>query len=105
MTSIYKCESIFDHNPTAEELATLGMESAEEIEFARKCAAKASRPDWRELCFLFDMRNQKEKVDEYFEKARKDGYEDLFTLQHELAGVAFDSSLLNSMKIRLDGRK
>lgn len=86
MAFLYKCESIFDHNPTPKELAIFGMESAEEIEFAKKCAAKASKPDWRELCFLFDMRGQQGKVDEYFKKARKDGFDDMFTLGHELAG-------------------
>ncbi|WP_035238137.1 hypothetical protein [Desulfobacter vibrioformis] len=86
MAFLYKCESIFDHNPTAKELTTLGMESADEIDFAKKCRAEATKVHWRQLCFLFDMRGQKEKVDEYFEKARKDGFDDLFTLGHELAG-------------------
>ncbi len=86
MSFMFKYESIFDHNPTKEELAAAGYETQEDIERRKKYAAEADSVDFWSLCRLFQRRGQIAKVNEYLQRAKKEGFKDLFTLRHELAG-------------------
>lgn len=86
MSFIFKYESIFDHAPTRQELASSGYETDEEIRDLKEHLAKSDGVDFWALCFLFKKRGQQNKVDEYFKRAQEEGCPDTFTLGHELAG-------------------
>ncbi len=86
MSFMFKYESIFDHNPTPEELAASGYETPDDIEMYKKELAAAESVDFWELCFFFQDRGQTAKVDALLKQAEKEHFQDLFTLRHELAG-------------------
>ena len=86
MAFMSKCESIFDHGVTRQELADSGYETDEEVRAYKQAVSEYTEVDFWALCFLFQKRGWHDKVKEYFKRAEKEGCPDTFTLGHELAG-------------------
>lgn len=79
-------KSIFDYAPTREELAQLGLATDQQVDEYRQIDATEEGSDWWRLCFLFAERGDQAEVDRLLVEAEKEGFTDLYTLEHELAG-------------------
>lgn len=93
MSFLFKQESIFDHNPTPEELAWFGLESKEQIIREKEYMRQTDTADLGRICHLFKRRGDKKRLDLYFKRAQEDSKIDSLTLGHELAGGCIQSDL------------
>jgi hypothetical protein len=69
-----KVETIFDHNPTADELTMIGLHSwfddyEERVARRKKILEEADEPDYFKIGLLFDRRGDTKRAEEYLAKA------------------------------------
>jgi hypothetical protein len=69
-----KVETIFDHNPTEDELTMVGLhpwypDYQERVARRKKWMEEADEPDYFNIGLLFDRRGDAERATEYFSKS------------------------------------
>jgi hypothetical protein len=69
-----KVESIFDYDPTPEELTMVGLHTwfddyEERVQLIKKIFEESGEPDYFQIGLLFDRRGDTKRAEEYFAKS------------------------------------